>query len=36
MSDDKGSGTGVFATVDGDGPLFTPSYDPMDVTLVAN
>jgi hypothetical protein len=31
-----GSGTGVFATVDGDGPLFTPSYDPMDVTLVAN
>jgi hypothetical protein len=31
-----GSGTGVFATVNGDGPLFTPSYDPMDVTLVAN
>jgi hypothetical protein len=31
-----GSGTGAFATVDGDGPLFTPSYDPMDVTLVAN
>jgi hypothetical protein len=31
-----GSGTGVFASVDGDGPLFTPSYDAMDVTLVAN
>ena len=30
-----GSGTGVFATIDGDGPLFTPSYDPTDVTLVA-
>jgi hypothetical protein len=30
------SGAGVFATVNGDGPLFTPSYDPMDVTLVAN
>jgi hypothetical protein len=31
-----GSGTGVFATVNGDGPLFTPSYDPVDVILVAN
>jgi hypothetical protein len=31
-----GSETGAFATVDGDGPLFAPSYDPMDVTLVAN
>src|SRR5262249_39645009 len=30
-----GSGTGVFATIDGDGPLFTPRYDLMDVTLVA-
>jgi hypothetical protein len=30
-----GSGTGVFATLNGDRPLFTPSYDPMDVTLVA-
>jgi hypothetical protein len=32
-----GSGSGVFATINGDGaPLFTPSYDPTDVTLVAN
>jgi hypothetical protein len=31
-----GSGSGAFATIDGDGPLFTPSYDPMDVTLVGN
>src|SRR5262249_29196709 len=31
-----GAGTGVFATIDGDGPLFTPRFDPMDVTLVAN
>jgi hypothetical protein len=31
-----GSGTGAFATLDGDGPLFTPSYDPTEVTLVAN
>jgi hypothetical protein len=31
-----GSGTGAFATVNGDGPLFTPSFDAMDVTLVAN
>jgi hypothetical protein len=30
------SGSGTFATVDGDGPAFTPSYDPTDVTLVAN
>jgi hypothetical protein len=31
-----GSGTGTFATLNGDGPLFTPSFDPTDVTLVAN
>jgi hypothetical protein len=31
-----GSGTGAFATVNGDGPLFTPSFDPTDVTLAAN
>jgi hypothetical protein len=31
-----GSGAGVFAAVTGDGPLFTPSYDPTAVTLVAN
>jgi fibronectin-binding autotransporter adhesin len=31
-----GSGSGVFAAIDGDGPLFTASYDPNDVTLVAN
>jgi hypothetical protein len=31
-----GSGTGTFATINGDGPLFTPSFDPTDVTLVAN
>ena len=31
-----GSGTGAFATLNGDGPLFTPSFDPGDVTLVAN
>jgi hypothetical protein len=32
-----GSGSGVFATINGDGgPLFTPSYDPTDVTLMAN
>jgi hypothetical protein len=31
-----GSGTGAFATLNGDGPLFTPSFDPTDVTLVAN
>ena len=31
-----GSGTGVFATVNGDGPLFAASYDPVDVILVAN
>jgi hypothetical protein len=31
-----GSGSGVFATINGDGgPLFTPSFDPTDVTLVA-
>jgi hypothetical protein len=30
------SGTGTFATINGDGPAFTPSYDPTDVTLVAN
>jgi hypothetical protein len=27
---------GSFATLDGDGPLFTPAYNPGDVTLVAN
>jgi hypothetical protein len=27
---------GSFATLDGDGPLFTPIYDPGDVTLIAN
>jgi hypothetical protein len=31
-----GSGTGTFATLNGDGPAFTPSFDPTDVTLVAN
>ncbi len=31
-----GSGSGVFAAVNGDGPLFTPSFDAGDVTLVAN
>jgi hypothetical protein len=31
-----GSGSGVFAALNGDGPLFTPRYDPNDVTLVAN
>jgi hypothetical protein len=31
-----GSGTGTFATIDGDGPAFTPSYDPTDVTLVGS
>jgi hypothetical protein len=31
-----GSGSGVFARITGDGPRFTPSYDPGDVTLVAN
>jgi hypothetical protein len=31
-----GSETGVFTTLGGDGPLFTPSFDAMDVTLVAN
>jgi hypothetical protein len=30
-----GSGSGVFATINGDGPLFTPHYDPTEVTLVA-
>jgi hypothetical protein len=30
------SGTGTFAAIDGDGPAFTPSYDPTDVTLVGN
>jgi hypothetical protein len=28
--------TGMFATLTGDGPLFTATYDPADVTLVAN
>jgi hypothetical protein len=28
--------SGSFATLDGDGPLFTPTYDPGDVTLTAN
>ena len=31
-----GSEMGTFATLSGDGPLFTPSFDPTDVTLVAN
>jgi hypothetical protein len=31
-----GSGSGVFATINGDGALFTPSYDATDVTLLAN
>jgi hypothetical protein len=31
-----GSGSGVFARITGDGPRFTPSYDPGVVTLVAN
>jgi hypothetical protein len=31
-----GSGSGTFTTIDGDGPLFTPSYDPTDVILIAN
>ena len=31
-----GSESGAFATLNGDGPLFTPSYDPTDVTLLAN
>jgi outer membrane autotransporter protein len=30
------SGTGTFATINGDGGAFTPSYDATDVTLVAN
>jgi hypothetical protein len=30
------SATGAFATLDGDGPAFTPSSDPTGVTLVAN
>jgi hypothetical protein len=29
-------GHGTFATLDGDGPLFTAAYDPGDVTLTAN
>ena len=28
--------TGTFATIDGDGSLFTPSFDAEDVTLVSN
>ena len=31
-----GLGAGVFANLNGDGPAFTPSFDPTDVTLVAN
>jgi hypothetical protein len=31
-----GSGSGAFASLTGDGPLFTPSFDPVDVTLVAD
>jgi hypothetical protein len=31
-----GSATGAFASINGDGPLFTPTFDPADVTLVAN
>jgi fibronectin-binding autotransporter adhesin len=30
------SATGMFATLDGDGPLFTAGYDAMDCTLTAN
>ena len=30
------SGSGMFATINGDRPAFTPSYDATDVTLVAN
>jgi hypothetical protein len=30
------SGSGTFAAINGDGSAFTPSYDPGDVTLVAN
>jgi hypothetical protein len=32
----SGSGFGTFATLNGDGPLFTPTFDSTDVTLVAN
>jgi hypothetical protein len=31
-----GSDSGMFANLNGDGPLFTPNVDPTDVTLVAN
>jgi hypothetical protein len=31
-----GNGSGTFATLDGDGSLFTPNYNTADVTLVAN
>jgi hypothetical protein len=31
-----GSGSGAFATLNGDGPLFTPHFDPTEVILVAN
>ena len=31
-----GTETGMFATLGGDGGLFTATYDPMDVKLVAN
>jgi hypothetical protein len=30
------SATGAFATLDGDGPAFTPRVEATDVTLVAN
>jgi hypothetical protein len=30
------SGSGAFANLNGDGPLFTPSFDATDMTLVAN
>jgi hypothetical protein len=31
-----GSGSGTFATINGDGPAFTPRYNATDVNLVAN
>jgi hypothetical protein len=31
-----GSGSGSFGVINGDGPLFTPNFDPADLTLVAN
>jgi hypothetical protein len=31
-----GSVAGTFANLDGDGALFTPTFNPTNVTLVAN